>query len=125
MVPTSRKSRKSRKIASRKIASRSRKSVSRKIASRKVASRKSVSRVRKSRLNMSSRKTVDRRILPKSNLANARNSLCNSLGEEECKRLSKRKTFPCRWVPAKGNRSAYCGMAIKEVTMGEGYRKKK
>ncbi len=120
----------SRKSASRKTTSRkstSRKSASRKPVSRKSSSRKSTSRKARSsrKVNIRSKKGVESRILPKEKLEKAENSFCNSLGEDECKRLSQRKTFPCRWVPAKGKRKAYCGIAVKAATMGEGYNKKK
>jgi hypothetical protein len=51
-------------------------------------------------------------------------SLCNALPEADCKKVSKKRNMPCRWVPASGNRKAYCGIASKKGTQGEFYRKK-
>ena len=57
-------------------------------------------------------------------LKGVKGSLCNALPEADCKKVSKKKNMPCRWVPASGNRKAYCGIAAKKGTQGETYRKK-
>ena len=59
-------------------------------------------------------------------MAMSRNgSLCNAMPEADCKRNSGKANAPCRWVNATADRAAYCGIATKAATMGEGYRSKK
>jgi len=43
-------------------------------------------------------------------------SLCNALPEKDCRKMSGKKNFPCRWVESVGNKKAYCGIASKSAT---------
>jgi hypothetical protein len=57
-------------------------------------------------------------------LKGIKGSLCNALPEKDCKRVSKKKNFPCRWVDPTIMRKGYCGIAVKAATQGKGWRQK-